>query len=98
MALLQPTKQCEHAVARPACACALAVALCGNHQVLIDAQIAEHASALRHETDAFARNRIGRKSGNIFALELDCTAPRREEPHYGAHAGGLPRTVAPEQP
>src|ERR1700738_1156424 len=98
MALLQPRKQREHAVARPACACAVAVALCRNHQVLIDAQIAEHAPALRPETDALARNRIGRKSGNVFALELDGTAPRLEEAHYGGYAGRLPRAVAPEQP
>ena len=68
-----------------------------DHQILAHGQRAEHAPALRHETDALARDDVGREAGDRLAVQADRAAARLEEAHDRRHAGGLAGAVAAEQ-
>src|SRR5947208_7209341 len=66
-------------------------------QVLPHRQRGEDAPALRHEADAFARDRLRREPGDRLAEQADRAFARRQEADDRAHAGGLAGAVPAEQ-
>src|SRR5262245_32721272 len=95
--LLQAGEELEHAIDGPAGCAAAFRSPRRDAEVFAYTEAAEHAPALWHQPDAFARDHIRRQPTDLLAVKTDRASPRPEKAHDRVHAGGLARTVAAEQ-
>src|SRR5712691_10964383 len=94
--LLQTGKELHHPLECPRDGDTRAL-LPRNDQILTHGQGRKDPSALRHESHAPPRNRLGREPSDRLAEQADLARARRQEADDGVHAGGLARAIATEE-
>ena len=96
MAFAQSGKQIVDAIQVPGLVAGVA-SPCGHDQVFPYRERRKDTTALRYQADPETGDALRVKACNRFAIQADVAFPWAEETDDGRDAGGLARTVAPEQ-